>query len=103
VKRNDLSYKDLDSGDRGLNCNRSRRVSAVFGDSSTPVNFVGVNFSPITTTISYNHDFLTGEIIADTAIASIFSTANVFQALVSDPTPPRPEWIRNFYWNSQTY
>src|SRR2546427_12169776 len=71
-------------------------VSAVLGDSSTPVNFVGVNFSPITTTISYNYDFLTGEVIPGTAIASIFSTANVFQALVSDATPPDPNGYGTF-------
>jgi hypothetical protein len=34
-------------------------VSSVRADSSTPVNAIKVNFAPITTTVSFNYDFLT--------------------------------------------
>lgn len=71
-------------------------ITAVFGDTSVPVNYVGVNFSPITTAVSYNYNFLTGEVVPGTATATILSTGNVFQAVVTDPTPPDPNGYGTF-------
>lgn len=60
-------------------------VSTAFGDSATPVNSVGVSFSPILTAISYNYDFLTGSITQGTATATALAINNVFLTVVSDP------------------
>jgi hypothetical protein len=63
-------------------------ISAVFGDSSTPVNYISANFTPVTTTVSYNYDFVTGALIPGTATATALVINNVFLTTVSDPTPP---------------
>ena len=63
-------------------------VSAVFADSSTPVNYITANFTPITTAVSYNYDFLTGTLSPGTAIATSLVISNSFQTQVKDPTPP---------------
>jgi hypothetical protein len=76
-------------------------VSAVLGDSAIPVNFVSVNFTPITTTVSYNYDFATGALTQGTATASVFSSNNVFQSLVSDPSPPTPNGFGTFIGTAQ--
>src|SRR5437899_3120359 len=60
-------------------------VSAVFGDSSTPPNYIGVNIGPIITTVSYNYDFLTGEVTLGTTTATALAVNNVFLTVVSDP------------------
>lgn len=64
-------------------------LTSAFGQS-TPVNYISANFSPITTTTSYNYDWSTGTLTPGTATGTVFSTANVMQNLVSDPTPPDP-------------
>jgi hypothetical protein len=63
-------------------------VSTVFGDSSTPVNYISANFTPITTTISYNYDFLTGELTPGTATATALVVNNIFLTVTADPDPP---------------
>lgn len=65
-------------------------ATVFLADGSTPVNYISVNFGPITSTTSFNYDWSTGELTEGTAAASVSSTANVFEALVSDPTPPDP-------------
>src|SRR2546425_2761305 len=65
-------------------------VSAVFGDSSTPVNYVSANFTPITTTVSYSYDFVTAALIPGTATATALATNNIFLTVINDPTPPDP-------------
>src|SRR5437588_1603199 len=57
---------------------------------STPVNFINVNFSPITTSTSYNYDWSSGTMTLGTATASVSSTQNVLQNTVSGPAPPDP-------------
>ena len=65
-------------------------------DASTPVNYIGVNFAPIYSTTSYNYDWSTGTLTEGTATGSVFSTANTFQALVSDPSPLDPNGFGTF-------
>lgn len=65
-------------------------------DASTPVNFIGVNFAPIYSTTSYNYHWSTGTLTEGTATGSVVSTANTFQALVSDPSPPDPNGFGTF-------
>jgi hypothetical protein len=65
-------------------------------DASTPVNYIGVNFAPIYSTTSYNYDWSTGTLTEGTATGSVFSTANTFEALVSDPSPPDPNGFGTF-------
>ena len=50
-----------------------------------PLNYISANFGPINSTTSSNYDFSTGELTASTATASIFSTANLFQAVIFPP------------------
>jgi hypothetical protein len=71
-------------------------ASPVLADSSTPVNYTGVNFAPITSTTSYNYDWSTGTLTAGTATASVFSTTNAVQNVVSDPSPPDPNGYGTF-------
>ncbi|GEM_PF-3544823 len=71
-------------------------VSTVRADSIPPVNYIGVNFSPIVTTVSYNYDFATGTLTQGTATASVFSTNNLVQSTVSDPSPPSPNGYGTF-------
>jgi hypothetical protein len=71
-------------------------VTPAFADSSPPVNYISANFDPITSSTSYNYDWSTGTLTAGTATASVFSTANVFQAVVADPTPPDPNGLGTF-------
>jgi len=52
------------------------------------VNYTGANFTPVTTTISYNYDFVTGTLIPGTATATALVINNAFLTTVSDPTPP---------------
>jgi hypothetical protein len=63
---------------------------------STPVNFINVNFSPITTSTSYNYDWSSGTMTLGTATASVSSTQNVLQNTASDPTPPDPNGYGTF-------
>ena len=71
-------------------------ATPALADSSTPLNYVGVNFAPITTSISSNYDWSTGELTAGTATGSVSSTANVLEGAVSDPTPPAPNGYGTF-------
>jgi len=63
-------------------------VTSVRGDSSNPVNYFGANFTPVTTTLSYNYDFLTGALLPGSATATALAINNIFLTRVSDPTPP---------------
>src|SRR5690348_1464120 len=63
---------------------------------STPVNFTGVNFSPITTSTSYNYNWSTETMTLGNASASVYSTQNVLESHVSDPTPPDPNGYGTF-------
>lgn len=63
-------------------------VTSASADSTNPVNYVGLNFSPISSMESYNYDFSTGTMTAGTATASVSSTANIFQSVITDATPP---------------
>jgi hypothetical protein len=71
-------------------------ISAVFGDTSTPVNYISANFAPISALTSFNYDWSTGAITAGTATVSILSTANVFTAHVSAPAPKDPNGYGTF-------
>ncbi len=55
---------------------------------STPVNYIGVNVSPITNSTSYNYNWSTGTLTLGTAAATESGTQNLLQNTVSDPTPP---------------
>jgi hypothetical protein len=70
-------------------------VALVFAQSM-PVNYISVNFSPITTSASYNYDWSTGTMTLGTATASVYSTQNVLENSVSDPTPPAPNGYGTF-------
>jgi len=70
-------------------------VALVFAQSM-PVNYIGVNFSPITTSTSYNYDWSTGTMTLGTATASVYSTQNLLENSVSDPTPPDPNGYGTF-------
>lgn len=70
--------------------------SAALVESSTPVNYIGVNFGPITSTTSFNYDWSTGYLTDGTAAASVSSTENALEARVSDPTPPDPNGFGTF-------
>ncbi len=63
---------------------------------STPVNYTSLNFSPITTSTSYNYDWSSGTLTMGTATASVSSTQNVLANSVSDPTPPDPNGYGTF-------
>src|SRR5713101_8200864 len=63
---------------------------------STPVNYIGINFSPITTSMSYNCNWSTGTMTVGTATAGVYSTQNVLENHVSDPTPPDPNGYGTF-------
>lgn len=63
---------------------------------STPVNYVGINFSPITNSMSYNYDWSTGTMTLGTAAASVSSTLNMLENRASDPTPPDPNGYGTF-------
>src|SRR6266849_8737649 len=76
-------------------------VSSVFGDSSIPVNYTGANFTPVTTTISYNYDFVTGALMPGTATATALVINNVFLTTVSDPTPPDSRNGATFFGTSE--
>ena len=69
---------------------------APVGAQSTPVNHIDVNFSPITTSTSYNYDWSTGTMTLGTASATVSSTQNVLESHVSDPTPPNPNGYGTF-------
>jgi hypothetical protein len=74
-------------------------VTSVRGDSSTPstpVNYIGTNISPITTTVSYNYDFLTGTLSPGTATMTFLSIDNVVLSFISDPSPPDPSGSGTF-------
>jgi hypothetical protein len=70
-------------------------VALVFAQS-TPVNYVDVNVSPITTSTSYNYNWSTGTLTLGTASASVSSTLNVLENSASDPTPPEPSGYGTF-------
>ena len=61
-------------------------VSAVFGDS-TPVNYIGANLVPITTTVSYDYDYLTGTLTPGTLTATDLAFGNMLFTAVADPSP----------------
>jgi hypothetical protein len=63
---------------------------------STPVNYIGINFSPITTSTSYNYNWSTGTMTLGTATGTVSSTQNVLSNSVSDPTPPDPNGYGTF-------
>jgi hypothetical protein len=63
---------------------------------STPVNYIGINFSPITTSVSYNYDWSTETLTLGTAAGSVDSTQNALENSVSDPTPPDPNGYGTF-------
>ncbi len=63
---------------------------------STPVNYIGINFSPITTSMSYNYDWSTGTLTLGTATASVYSTENALENSISDPKPPDPNGYGTF-------
>jgi hypothetical protein len=71
-------------------------ATPVLADSSVPLNYVGVNFNPITSTISSNYDFITGQLTPGTASASVSSLTGVLQAVATDPTPPAPNGFGTF-------
>ena len=71
-------------------------ASSASAGNSVPVNYVGVNFAPITTSTSYNYDWSTGALTPGTASASVFSTANAVQNTVADPSPPDPNGFGTF-------
>lgn len=62
-------------------------VTPAVADSSTPVNYVSVNFGPIVSSTSYTYDPSTGALTPASASASVFSTANAVQNSISDPAP----------------
>lgn len=66
------------------------------GGTSLPVNYVGMNFAPITTSASSNYNWSTGALTPGTATASVFSTANAVQNSVADPSPPAPNGYGTF-------
>lgn len=70
-------------------------AAPAFGQS-TPVNSIGINFSPITSSMSYNYDWSTGTLTLGTATGSVYSTQNVLVNSVSDPTPPDPNGYGTF-------
>jgi hypothetical protein len=70
--------------------------SALLFAQSTPVNIIGVNFSPITTSTSYNYNWSTGTMTLGSAAASVSSTQNILENNVSDPTPPEPNGYGTF-------
>jgi hypothetical protein len=72
-------------------------LTLVLADSSTPVNLVGVSFSPITTSTSFNYDFSTGVLTPGTATSTELSVSNVILTAVSDPTPPDPKGSGTFF------
>lgn len=63
---------------------------------STPVNYVSINFNPITSSTSYNYNWSTGAMTLGTATASVYSAQNLVQNRVSDPTPPDPNGYGTF-------
>ena len=63
---------------------------------STPANFVGLNFSPITNSTSYNYNWATGAMTIGTATATVSSTQGVMQNSMSDPKPPDPNGFGTF-------
>jgi hypothetical protein len=64
--------------------------------AQTPVNYVGTNFDPITTSMSYNYDWSTGTMTLGTATGSVSSSQNVLEGHVADPTPPVPNGYGTF-------
>ena len=71
-------------------------LTPVLADTQTPANFVGVSFNPITTSQSYNYDWLTGTLTVGTAAATELSVGNVIQDAVADPSPPDPKGSGTF-------
>ena len=69
---------------------------ALVSAQSMPANYIDVNFSPITNSTSYNYDWSAGTLTVGTATASLFSTQNVLENSVSDPTPPDPNGYGTF-------
>lgn len=63
---------------------------------SVPINFINMNFSPITNSTSYNYDWSSGTMTLGTATASVSATQNVIENTVSDPAPPDPNGYGTF-------
>ena len=61
-----------------------------------PVDYIGIDFSPITTSASYNYNWSNGTMTVGTASASVSSAQGVLQNKVSDPTPPDPNGYGTF-------
>lgn len=76
-------------------------ISAAFGDTSTPVNYVGANFNPVTTTVSFNYDFLSGGLSPGTATATALAVNNIMVTSVSDPTPPDSRHGATFFGTAE--
>jgi hypothetical protein len=70
-------------------------VAPVFAQSM-PVNYIGINFSPTTTSTSYNYDWSAGTMTLGTAIGSVYSTQGILANQVADPTPPDPNGYGTF-------
>jgi hypothetical protein len=70
-------------------------VTLVFAQSM-PVNYIGINFSPITASTSYNYDWSAGTMTLGTAIGSVHSTQSILANQVADPTPPDPNGYGTF-------
>ena len=70
-------------------------VTPVFAQLG-PVNFIGLNFNPITTTTSYNYDWITGAMTLGTATGSMSAKQNTVRSQASDPTPPDPNGYGTF-------
>jgi hypothetical protein len=66
-------------------------VTSVRADSSTPVNYVGVSITPITTLLSYNYDYLTGALTLGTATATALTLNNMFFTTTADPATSDPK------------
>ncbi len=62
-------------------------MSTAKADSTTPLNYVGTNFT-ITPPISFNYDFLTGLLTPGTLTASASGHNNQMTTTSSDTTPP---------------
>ncbi|HWC72749.1 MAG TPA: hypothetical protein VG454_02355 [Gemmatimonadales bacterium] len=82
--------------DTGLQPTPKPRADLVGDGSSTPVDYLGVNFGPIVSTTSYNYDWETGELTEGTATGSVSSTTNALEARIVDPSPPDPNGFGTF-------
>jgi len=79
-------------------------VSAVFGDSSNLINYVGTNFGPYTSSTSYDYDFATGTLTDSTSTVSIFSSSTgTLQTMFSLDPPRDPNGFGTFIGTARPY